>query len=156
MAEIQVKEIGPVEVISLPFTGPYEQTQEKLEQLMSWLLRVGHPYSSAPFALYYADPAKVPPDQLRAEVCLAVDEACEPVEDIQRRELPGVTVAWAIHKGPYAEIQHAYEEIFGWIPENGYRYVEGEPTREVFHTMYGQVDDPQEFVTELQVPVEQP
>lgn len=154
MTEIQVKEVQPMTVMSLAFTGSYEQTNKKLEQLMSWLLRVGHPYSSDPLALYYDDPAEVPVDDLRAEVCLPVEEACEPADEIERKQLPGVTVAFAMHQGPYGKIPQLYPEIFQWISENGYRPVEGLPTREVFQVMYGQVDDPQDFVTEVQVPVE--
>jgi effector-binding domain-containing protein len=155
MAEIQVKEVEPMTVMSLSFTGSYDQTQDKLAALMGWLLRVGHPYSELPLALYYDDPARVAEAELRAEVCLPIEEACEPVDEFERKELPGLTVAFALHQGPYSRISALYEEIFAWLPENGYRFVEGTPTREVFHSIPGQVDDPEEFLTEVQVPVEQ-
>ncbi len=155
MAEIQVKEVEPMTVMSLPFTGSYDQTQEKMAELMGWLLRVGHPYSELPMALYYDDPAKVPEEELRAEVCLPIEEACEPAEEIERKALPGVTVAFAMHEGPYSGIPATYEEIFAWIAENGYRAVEGAPTREVFHKVPGQAESPEEVLTEVQVQVEQ-
>jgi len=154
VSEVQIKELEPVTVMCLPFTGAYDQTRGKLELVMSWLLRVGHPYSAAPFALYYDDPAKVPAEELRAEVCLPIEEDCEGEDEIVRKDLPAVTVAFAVHTGPNAGVSQVYEQIFQWIGENGYSYVEGEPTREVFLTMYGQVEDPAEFVTEVQVPVQ--
>ena len=152
--EVQIKEVEPVTVMGLPFTGSYDQTRSKLEYLMSWLLRVGHPHSAAPLGLYYDDPAKVPAEELRAEVCLPIEEECEGEEEIVRKGLPAATVACAVHTGPYAAIPQVYEQIFEWIGQNGYSYVEGEPTREVFLAMYGQVEDPAEFVTEVQVPVQ--
>ncbi|MCK4374518.1 MAG: GyrI-like domain-containing protein [Candidatus Brocadiae bacterium] len=154
MAEIQVKEVEPMTVMSLSFTGPYEQTREKLEGLMSWLLRIGHPYSAPPMGLYYDDPAKVAADALRAEVCLPIEEKCEPADEMERKELPGATVACAVHEGPFGELHQVYQQVFAWAEENGYRYVEGLPTREVFHVLPGQEEDPTHCVTEVQVPVE--
>ncbi len=154
MPEVQVKEVPEMTVISLPFTGPYEQTQSKLDHLMGWLLRVGHPYSEPPMGLYHDDPSKVAEDELRGEVCLPIEEECEGEEDIVRKELPPVTVAYAVHEGPYDRLPEVYEDIFAWLRENGYRYVEEMPTREIFHKLYGQTDIPEEYVTEVQVPVE--
>jgi AraC family transcriptional regulator len=155
MAEVEIKEVPPMTVMCHSFTGPYDQTQHKLAHLMGWLLRAGHPYSSTPFGLYYEDPARVPPDQLRAEVCAPIEEECEPGDDIERKDLPGVTVAAAIHRGPYEEVPQLYQEVFAWMAENGYEYAQGEPTREIFLTMYGEAEDAEEFVTEVQVPLKQ-
>ena len=154
MLEVQIKEVEAVTVMSLSFTGPYDQTRAKLEHLMSWLLRVGHPYSGKPFGCYYDDPAKVPADQLRGEVCLPIEESCEAQEDIVRKPLPAVTVACAVFTGPHAETHQAYAQVFEWIGANGYRYVEGEPTREVFLNMYAQEEESAEPATEIQIPVE--
>ena len=154
MAEVQVKNIDAMTVMSLPFTGPYERTQDKLEELMAWLLRMGHPFAGHPLGLYYDDPSKVAADSLRAEVCLPIEETCEPAEEIQRKRLPAVTVACVVHNGPYADIAQRYGEIFQWIQANGYRYLEGQPTREVFLKVIGEANEPSEFVTEVQVPVE--
>jgi AraC family transcriptional regulator len=152
--EVQIKDVEALTVMSLPFTGPYDQTRGRLEHLMSWLLRVGHPYSAKPFGLYYDDPIKVPADQLRAEVCLPIEETCEGEEDIVRKSLPATTVASAVFTGPYADVPQAYAQVFEWIAANGYRYVEGEPTREVFLNMYAQEEESAEPATEIQVPVE--
>lgn len=154
MAEIEAKEVEAMTVMSLAFTGPYEQTQDQVGELMSWLLRAGHPYSSPPLGLYYDDPSKVAADELRAEVCVPIEEECAPADDVQRKELPAVTVACAVHTGPYSEVGQLYEEILNWITENGYRCIEDQPAREVFHQIYGQVESPEEYVTEVQVPVE--
>jgi len=153
MADVQIKDVKAMTVMSLPFTGSYEQTQEKLDELMSWLLRIGHPAAGAPMGLYYDDPVKVAADDLRAEVCVPIEEACEPAEDVRRKGLPAVKVASAVHQGPFHEIPRLYEEIFEWMKENGYQYDGTMPTREVFLKLCGEVKDPAEFVTEVQVPL---
>ncbi len=153
MADIDVKEVDAMEVMALPFTGSYDQTQSKLDFLMSWLLRVGHPRSDDPMGLYYDDPAKVAEEELRAEVALPIEEEYEGEEDVVRKELPAVKVAYATHKGPYSQIPAVYEGIFEWMREKGYQYDEEQPTRELFHVMYGDVKKPDDFVTEIQVPI---
>jgi AraC family transcriptional regulator len=155
VSEIQVKEVPEFTAVTVEFTGSYTQTQDRLDYLMSWLLRVGHPFCSAPLAFYYDDPEKVPEDELRAEVCLPVGEEAQAADDVKVRKVPAASVAFATHTGAYSDIPAVYQEIFAWMGENGYRHVEGEPTREVFHRMHGQVESSAEFVTEVQVPVEE-
>lgn len=153
MLEVQIKEVEPRTVMCLAFTGPYSQTRVKLDHLMSWLLRAGHPYSAEPFGCYHDDPAKVPAEQLRAEVCLPIEENCAGEEDIERKVIPAATMASAIFTGPYADAHQAYAEIFEWMSAHGYSYAEGQPTREVFLNMYAQEEEAAEPMTEVQVPV---
>jgi len=153
MNEVQIKEIEAMTVMSLAFTGPYEQTSDKLDELMSWLLRVGHPYSATPFGMFYDDPRQVAADDLRAEVCLPIEEECEPAEDVERKELPAVKMACVQYTGPYANIRSVYEELFNWLRENGHEYLEGEPTREVILERPGDREDPEECTVEIQVPI---
>jgi len=153
MAEVQVKTVEPMAVLCLPFTGPYDQTGEKVDEVIAWLLRAGHPYSGAPFAIYYDDPEKVAADKLRAEVCLPVEEKCEGDFEVARKEVPGCEVACAVHVGPYDAIKPLYGEIFAWIQQNGYKPVAELGCREVFKKILGDVDTAAELETEIQVPV---
>ena len=154
MAEIETKTVEAMIVLSLSFTGPYDQTGSKLDELIAWVLRAGHPYSGPPIGIYYDDPNKVSPDQLRAEVVVPVEEQCKEGDGITRKELPGCLVASAVHQGPYAKVGPVYGEIFSWIAENGYRYLDEMGTREVFLKVSGEVDGPKQFMTEIQVPIE--
>jgi len=155
MAEVQTKTIEPRNVMSLAFTGPFDQTGDMLDELIAWVLRAGHPYAGPPMAIYYDDPAKVNPEELRAEVALPIEEVCEGDLRFTRKRLPGCEVAYAVHTGPYSQIKPLYEEIFAWIAENGYRHVEGSGAREIFLTRPGEEGEGDEGpVTEVQVPVE--
>jgi AraC family transcriptional regulator len=154
MAEIQIKKVPAMDVMSLSFTGPYEQTGDRLDELMSWMLRAGHPYSDRPFGLFYDNPENVAADDLRGEVCLPIEEVCAGYEEVERKHLPAVTVASMVFKGAPENLSGVYEAIFTWAQENGYAPVEAEPCREVYHALYGEVEEPGELVTEVQVPVQ--
>jgi effector-binding domain-containing protein len=153
MAEVQLKTVEPLTVMSMSFTGSYQQTGEKLDELLGWVLRAGHPWSGPPFGIYYDDPEKVPEDKLRAEVCVPMAEECEGDYEVQRKKLVGCEVACAVHQGPYDGLKGVYAEIFDWIGKNGYAYASELGCREVFRKIIGEVDTAEELVTEVQVPV---
>ena len=50
----------------------------------------------------------------------------EPSEDISTTELPQMEVASMKFSGPSEDYQKAYNELWQWIEENGYR-VDGSP-----------------------------
>jgi AraC family transcriptional regulator len=156
MAEVILKDIETIEVMSMSFTGPYEQAPERLHDLMAWLLRVGHPYSGAPVALFYDDPATVPAEELRGEICLPIAEDCEGFEGIVRRELPGGTMACLRVEGLVGDWTPLYAQVFQWIAENGMSMPEGEACREVYVRCPGVHDDPNVVIMEIHIPVAQP
>jgi DNA gyrase inhibitor GyrI len=152
MADVEVKELDSLTVMSLSFTGSYEQTPDQLDKLMAWMLRAGHPYSGRPMALFHDDPDKTPEEELRAEVCLPVEEACEGYEGVERKTIEGTTVVAATFTLAPERVKEGYQEVFDWMEENGFVYTEGEPVREVYHLVYGEVETPEETVIEIQVP----
>jgi len=155
MAEIETKTVEQMIVVSLPFRGSYEHTGDKLDELMSTVMRAGYPCSGPPMGVYYDDPAKVPEAELRAEVCLPMAENYTGEGEIVRKDLVGTEVAYLMHQGPYKEIAPRYDELFEWIGEHGYRHREDLGTREIFHRIHGQVESAEELLTEVQVPIEQ-
>ena len=153
MAEVEVKELDALTVMSLSFTGSYDQTQDRLDDLMAWMLRAGHPYSGRPMGLFFDDPEKVDVEELRGEVCLPVEEECEAYDEVERKVLEGATVAAATYTLSPDRVKEGYREIFAWIGENGFAYDAEKPCREVYHLIHGEVETPEETVVEIQVPV---
>jgi len=70
---------------------------------------------------------------------------------VESIELPAWTVASTVHHGPYEEEGPAYAAVQAWIQEHGHTPI-GAP-REVYLVSPGDVSDPSEYVTEIQVPV---
>lgn len=157
MADIQTKSLEPLNVMSLPFTGAYDQTGARLDDLLAWILRAGHPWSGPPAGVFYDDPDKVAEDELRAEVVVPLDETCEGDDRVARKTLPGAEVACLTYEGPMSGIGQAYEELFNWIHANGWTYVEALGTREVYVRLpeeHEEGEEPKGFMVELQVPIE--
>lgn len=154
MAEVELKTVDPQTVMSLSFEGSYAQTTDKLDKLMAWLLRAGHPYSGRPFAVYHDDPAEVAEDELTAEVCLPIAEECEPGADIERKTVEGGDFASIMHEGSYSELDETYDAVFEWLEENGYQMDEDKGTREIFEVLMGEVESEDELLTDVLVPVE--
>lgn len=76
------------------------------------------------------------------------------------RDIPGTRAACAIHLGPYDQIAAAYTGLFDWIEANGLEA--SGPSREIYlryadvATLYPEIfltRDPEDYVTEVQVPV---
>lgn len=75
-----------------------------------------------------------------------------PHETISVQELPAITSALTVHTGAYDTIGDAYRLLGAWVARNA---EPGQlPVREVYLVSYGDVDDPAQFRTEIQWPVE--
>lgn len=88
---------------------------------------------------------------ITSEYCQAVVSLGNPVEDIVFKTLPETTVASILHKGHYDTLGAAYAYILKWIEDNG--YVCCETPRESYIDGPWNKESPEEWLTELQVPV---
>jgi effector-binding domain-containing protein len=71
-------------------------------------------------------------------------------EAISVVDLPVVTVASVVHRGPMEGIVPVFETLVRWIDDSDYRLAGW--SRELYHEWHP--DDPQRHVTELQLPIE--
>lgn len=86
------------------------------------------------------------------EVAAAIFEAIPSNEQVWIYQLPGVeTMACIIHHGSFESLGQAYNALLTWIEKNGYQIVGS--TREVY-LQYEREGNPNEYVTEVQVPIE--
>ena len=68
-------------------------------------------------------------------------------------ELPGLeAAACTVYQGPYEGITEAYQAIMAWVEGNVYK-ITG-PDREWYLVSPADTQDPAEYVTEIQFPVE--
>ena len=86
-------------------------------------------------------------------------EVAEPVtrvfpgsEEVSVYTLPPVEkMASVVHKGPFSTIPATCEMLFDWMKHN--HYVADGPVREIYHKGDWVTDNPDEYITELQVPI---
>ncbi len=88
-----------------------------------------------------------------AEFCEAVTTWGKDTETIKFKKMERVPQAACVyHKGPYTNIGKTYSYLFKWISDNGYKQI-GPPRESVIDGIWNK-DDENDWLTELQVPVE--
>ena len=72
-------------------------------------------------------------------------------QHVKFKTLPAVTVASAICKGSYEQMNAIMAAVASWVTDNGYAF-DG-PAFNIYHVSPHETDDPNEFVTEVCYPV---
>ena len=86
-------------------------------------------------------------------VCQVIDHKLPDQGDIRFITLPGGEFASMIHKGSYEGLHQAYQTLLRWIEEQNLVIVG--PDREIYHENMGTTQNPEEFVTELLIPIKE-
>lgn len=102
-----------------------------------------------PFIVY--DRVDTPEGHAEFEVCMPVGYSFPGDDEVVVTEIPGAAVAATIHHGSYEGIGSAYEALHAWIAEQRLQ-VDG-PPREVYLTDPDATPDPEDLVTEIEIPV---
>lgn len=98
----------------------------------------------------YTDP-EFKNTNIAVEYAQAVTSAGKETDTIHFKQLESVTAACVYHKGPYDTLNQAFAYAFNWVEQNGYipsqrpreRYIDGKWNKE----------NPEEWLTEIQIPV---
>jgi effector-binding domain-containing protein len=89
---------------------------------------------------------------LDVEVVEPITKAFKESDTVSVYELPAINkLASIVHKGPFATMHKANELLFTWIKQNNYLICG--PIREIYHKGDWATKDPQEYITELQIPI---
>jgi effector-binding domain-containing protein len=90
---------------------------------------------------------------LDVEVAEPVTKSFEEGENVKVYELAEEEkMACIIHKGPFSTIDKTNEALFEWMKQNGYQ--KKGSMREIYHKGGWATDDPEEYITEIQIPVQ--
>lgn len=93
------------------------------------------------------------PTDIEIEYCEQVEKKLEDSELIKFKDLPEVPTAVCMKcYGPYSELYRRYQEVFLYISQNGYK-ITGAPRANYVDGIWNQ-EDPQKWLTIIQVPVE--
>lgn len=92
-------------------------------------------------------------ETLDVEVAEPVTKMFEGNSEVKIYELEvEAKMACIVHKGPFSTISKTNEALFAWIKQNG--YIRKGPMREIYHKGEWATTDPEEYITELQIPIE--
>ena len=152
---VEVRELESVRLAYLRHTGPYSECSGAWEALLTPLGAHGWIGPGSTFiGLCHDDPEVTPPQKLRYDACVTVDETFVPAGDIGAQVIGGGTYAMTTHFGSFETIGDSYAELMGqWLPRSGYE-VRGAPCLEVYHND-PETTAPEDLVTDILVPLEE-
>lgn len=134
---MEVAPLGPFNVAYIRHIGPYANVGSIFEELWAWakardLISDG----TAMMGLSYDDPAKVPADDLRYDVCIPVPYGSAGDERVQIKEIPEQDYAQTIHVGPYSGLKASFDALYKKAFEDDFYTFTGGPCIEIY------LDDP--------------
>ncbi len=88
---------------------------------------------------------------INVEFCEAVEEMKPDFGDIHFKKIEKVTAVSVLHQGAYEDLSKAYAFVFQWIEENGYTVCQ--PPRENYIDGIWNKESPEDWLTELQIPI---
>lgn len=151
--EIAIKSLPEVIVASMRTTVPgYDTFFDIVPKMGEHMRRVGATCREPAycFTIFHNDEYRE--EDIDVEICEAVTEPREESEQVKFKTVPEVpTAACLMHRGPYKRIGETYNALFTWIDREGYELADH--PREAYIDGIWNREDPEEWLTEVQVPV---
>lgn len=152
--DVRIERVAPMRVAFVRHVGPYNQVGAAWTRLMSWAGPKGL-LARRPtiLGIVHDDPEVTPPEKVRYDACLAVDERVKPEGDIGVQEVRGGEYAVTTHHGPYDKLGDTYARLCGeWLPASG-REAGSAPGFEMYRNS-PQDTPPAELLTDIYIPLE--
>jgi AraC family transcriptional regulator len=126
---IELRELPPVTVACLRYTGPYGPGIEPFwrNTVYAWLREEGM-LGRARYGVSLDNPGVTPPEQCRYDAGVEAPPGYVPTGDAHLTALPGGLYAVLPFSGPPAEIGAAWHALLEeWLPGSGYRHAGSPP-----------------------------
>lgn len=149
-SDVHVRDVDPILVAGIRMQGCYGDCGKGFAKLGKLL---GRQIAGKPLCLFYDGEYRE--GDATFETCMPIRKPVE-ADGISVRELPAIHCLSFLHRGPYTELRNTYVRLMKYVHKHGYNVVL--PTREVYLKGPGMIffGNPKKFVTEIQLPIEQP
>jgi len=148
--EVVLKEVSPIDVVSVRDVVPTTGFSQLFGQIFTYLGQHGINPSGPTMGIYYDEEFRE--EAVDIEAAVPVAEPVPSSERVKCRKLPAVEeVACVIHEGTFDTLAGTYGHLMAWIEANGYRMAG--PIREVYVQWAEPDGDPSTNITEIQIPV---
>jgi AraC family transcriptional regulator len=150
---VKIEHRNPVRVAFMRHVGPYSEVGAVWDKLLPVLGKEGRlGGDTLILGICHDDPEVTPPDKIRYDACVTVDESFVPEADIGVQILDGGDYAVATHFGPYDKLGETYTRLMGgWLPRSGYE-LRSCPCFEVYLND-PQGTEPEDLLTDIYVPL---
>jgi AraC family transcriptional regulator len=152
--QVKIESFGPMRVAFVRHVGPYEECKSAWDTLCTKLGREGRLGGDVRFlGMCHDDPEVTPPERIRYDACVTVDDDFEPEGPIGVQTIPAAEYAVTTHFGPYEKLNETYAELFGrWLPRSG-RALRALPSLELYWND-PEGTDAEDLVTDICAPLE--
>ncbi len=117
----EIKQFPATRAARVMEVGPFDEAVRRgFQKLFAWLGANNLQPQGASFGIYYDDPAKVPAEKLRSELCVPVAPDVQGSGEVRVDEIPGFEAATIVYQGD-ANVTRAYNEVYDWLRAQGYR-----------------------------------
>ena len=149
--DVELKSFKSEKVLSLRETIPAEKEEELWGKLWTFIKENGVKHQSGGYSTYHDDEYEEDVD-VDTEIAVPVFEFGQSRDGFVFKELPPIAAAATIRfSGSYENYGSAMEKLALWIEQNGYEIIG--PVRGFAIASPTDVNSPDEYMTELQVPV---
>ncbi len=152
--QVRLETRTPLRVAFMRHVGPYADVGGSWMQFMTWAGMRGL-LNAAPTLLgvVHDDPEVTPPDKVRYDACIPVDDRFVAEGDIGVQTIEGGEYAVATHRGPYRKLGETYARLCGeWLPASG-RELRACPSFEVYRNSPMSAA-PEELLTDIYLPLQ--
>jgi DNA-binding transcriptional MerR regulator len=149
--DVELKSLPAEKVLSLREVIPaYDREGDLWEKLGAFVAANNVTCSVGGYSIYYDEDYKE--SDVDVEIAVTVSEFGTEQEGFRYKELPAIQQAATVRfSGPYDGYNAAIGKLAGWVEENG--YVFDGLIRGLAIKSFANVKSPDDFLTELQVPV---
>jgi len=146
----ELKELSTQHVLSVRRRTPLQSLPqvigEAYQAIAQYLSGVGEQPAGPAFAAYFS----LDMQDLDVELGFPVVKSIPGNDDIKSSRLPGGKAAFAVHVGPYSEVEPTYNALMQWIKDQGFEW-----TGVTYEFYINDPDDTlaEELVTEIFLPL---
>jgi AraC family transcriptional regulator len=149
--KVVIKEGESFWYVFMEFGGPYDKVEKSVQTFMGEFFKQGLVPTGALLGVYFNDPNQVKPEELKWNLGFPVSKEADVRTPLKKVEFKHKTVAVYLHIGPYENWDKAYEKIFKYIEDKGYKIIW--PLYDKYLNNPKEVK-PEELKTKMIIPVE--
>ncbi|WP_025898486.1 AraC family transcriptional regulator [Sneathiella glossodoripedis] len=153
MYQIRIENFPQTEIAGMNHSGSYMDIGATFDKMFGAIGDTELDWTNKQLlALYFDDPNSVPEKDLRSFVAITVEDGFSAEPPLQKSTVRGGRYAILRHQGPYAEMQKAYDWLYGkWLVSSGEEAADA-PCIEIY--LNSPSDTPAaELLTEIYLPI---
>ena len=151
--KVKIESKEPLRVAFMRHVGPYDEVGATWDKLLPRLGKEGLLGGDVLIlGICHDDPEVTPPEKIRYDACVTVDERFVPEGEIGVQVIPGGEYAVTTHFGPYQNLGDTYTRLLGqWLSRSG-RELRSAPCFEVYLND-PQSTEPEDLLTDIYAPL---